>query len=149
MTVIWNNFTVLLVSEFEILIWICFVVTDLKFQLLSRVHAHGVVWCTYFVAIFMKRQDVINYIDNVFWLRLEILYIFNIKANKVSIFNFSNSCKNEKFQRLKLFPKFCLRKSNALENLFRKLTLYCFIYHFSIFTYVVATLKKIFLVEMV
>lgn len=101
-TVIWNNFTVLLVSEFEILIWICFVVTDLKFQLLSGVHAHNVVWCTYFVAIFMKKQYAINYIDNVFWLRLEILYIFNIKLTryqfstsqipaKMKSFNVSNS----------------------------------------------------------
>ena len=32
-----------------------------------------------------------NYIDTVFWLRLEILDIFNSRANKILIINFSNS----------------------------------------------------------
>ena len=32
-----------------------------------------------------------NYTDTVFWLRLEILHIFNSRANKILIINFSNS----------------------------------------------------------
>ena len=56
-----------------------------------------------------------NYTDTVFWLRLEILDIFNSRANKILIINFSNSYKQ--FQRLKCFPNFCLHKGTALENL--------------------------------
>ena len=36
-----------------------------------------------------------NYIDTMFWLRLEILDIFNSSANKISIINLSNSCKHK------------------------------------------------------
>ena len=32
-----------------------------------------------------------NYIDTVFWLRWEVLDIFNSRANKILIINFSNS----------------------------------------------------------
>ena len=32
-----------------------------------------------------------NYTDTAFWLRLEILDIFNSRANKILIINFSNS----------------------------------------------------------
>ena len=56
-----------------------------------------------------------NYIDTVFWLRWEVLDIFNSRANKILIINLSNSCKQ--FQRLKCFPNFCLHKVSALENL--------------------------------
>ena len=56
-----------------------------------------------------------NHIDTVFWLRLEILDIFNSSANKILIINFSNSCKQ--FQRLKCYQKLCLHKGNASENL--------------------------------
>ena len=56
-----------------------------------------------------------NYIDTVFWLRLEILDILNSRANKILIINFSNSYKQ--FQRLKCFPNFCLHKGKALVNL--------------------------------
>ena len=56
-----------------------------------------------------------NYIDTVFWLRLQILDILNSRTNKILIINFSNSYKQ--FQRLKYFPNFCLHKGNALENL--------------------------------
>ena len=56
-----------------------------------------------------------NYIGTVFWLRLEILDIFNSRANKILIINFSNSYKQ--FQRFKCFPNFCLHKGKALENL--------------------------------
>ena len=56
-----------------------------------------------------------NYIDNVFWLRFEILDILNSRANKILINNFSNSYKQ--FQSLKCFPNSCLHKGNALENL--------------------------------
>ena len=61
-----------------------------------------------------------NYIDTMFWLRLEILDIFNSSANKISIINLSNSCKHKSFQRVKWFPNFCLEEflKFCLENFF-------------------------------
>ena len=56
-----------------------------------------------------------NYIDTVFWLRLEILDIFNSCANQTLIINLSNSC--TQFPCLKHFPNFSLHKGKALENL--------------------------------
>ena len=56
-----------------------------------------------------------NHINTVFWLRLEILDIFNSSAKNILIINFSNSC--TQFPRLEHFPNFCLHKRKALENL--------------------------------
>ena len=57
-----------------------------------------------------------NYIETIYWLRLEFLYIFKSSANKILIINFSTPANINNFSVSKAFQTSAYVKGNTLEN---------------------------------